>query len=387
MKRIFILVIGFLLITANLYAAGDLIVEGDVGIGTITPRATIDASDAVIFGGTYGSGWTEPNLGTGARLLWYPRKAAFRAGYAYLTSWDNANIGLFSFAIGYGTRAIGNYSTAFGDTVTVSGDQSFGSGYQIIVSGSKSFGLGENVTVSGDGAFGIGSSSYSPTTASGNGSFAGGAYVNPSDFAYGITASGAGSFAWGVVYDYESILASGIASIAIGKTVSATQDFAIALGRDFTNNTTNSFMVGFGQEDFRVESGKGYFSGNVGIGTTAPNTKVDIDGDVALRAGAFTATNGNNNNITIGGRSFIRITGPAAAFSITGIAGGVDGKVVILYNATAQNMTIANESTSSTDINRITTLTGSGIVTTGAGAITLIYDSTASRWIVTSARL
>ncbi len=42
MKRIFILVIGFLLITANLYAAGDLIVEGNVGIGTTTPATTLD---------------------------------------------------------------------------------------------------------------------------------------------------------------------------------------------------------------------------------------------------------------------------------------------------------------------------------------------------------
>ena len=127
--------------------------------------------------------------------------------------------------------------------------------------------------------------------------------------------------------------------------------------------------------------------GNVGIGTTSPNTQVDIAGGIALRAGAFTAVNGSNNNINIGGASFIRITGPTAAFSITGITGGVNGKVVILYNATTYNMTIANENTNSTATNRITTLTGSGVVTTGVGAITLIYDSTASRWIVTSARL
>ena len=128
--------------------------------------------------------------------------------------------------------------------------------------------------------------------------------------------------------------------------------------------------------------------GNVGIGTTAPNTKVDIAGDIALRAGDFTAVNGiNNHNINVGGKSFIRITGPTAAFTITGISGGVNGKVVILYNAATYNMTIANENTNSTATNRITTLTGSGVTTTGVGAITLIYDSTASRWIVTSARL
>lgn len=127
--------------------------------------------------------------------------------------------------------------------------------------------------------------------------------------------------------------------------------------------------------------------GNVGIGTTAPNTKVDIAGDIALRAGAFTAVNVNNNNINIGGTSFIRITGPTAAFTITGISGGVDGKVVILYNATTYNMTVANNSTMSTTSNRILTLSGSSFATSGTGAITLIYDSTASCWIVSSRQL
>ena len=42
MKKILVLMLGFLLITVNLYAAGDLIVEGNVGIGTTTPATTLD---------------------------------------------------------------------------------------------------------------------------------------------------------------------------------------------------------------------------------------------------------------------------------------------------------------------------------------------------------
>lgn len=123
----------------------------------------------------------------------------------------------------------------------------------------------------------------------------------------------------------------------------------------------------------------------VGAGTDTPNTTLDVNGDVALRMGAITAVTGNNNNIVIGNRSFIRITGPAGNFTITGIAGGYDGKMVILYNATATRMALSNESTSSTAANRINTL-GNTINTTAAGgsSVTLIYDATSSRWIVTS---
>jgi hypothetical protein len=125
-------------------------------------------------------------------------------------------------------------------------------------------------------------------------------------------------------------------------------------------------------------------TGNVGIQTTTPNTTADINGDIALRAGSFIAGNGNNNDISIGQRSFVRITGPTAAFTITGIAGGQDGKIVFLYNTTAQNMTIANESASSSAANRILTMSGANESTTTTGNVTLIYDATGQRWIVTA---
>jgi hypothetical protein len=131
-------------------------------------------------------------------------------------------------------------------------------------------------------------------------------------------------------------------------------------------------------------NGRVYAEGNVGIGTTTPNTKVDINGDIALRAGSYTATNGvTNHNIAIGARSFVRITGPTAAFTITGIAGGQDGKMVILYNATGQNMTIANLNANSTAANQILTMSVD-VGTIGTGNVTLIYDATAQKWIVTA---
>jgi len=48
-KKTLILMLGFLLIGVNLYAAGDLIVEGKAGIGTTTPGATLDVRGSAIF--------------------------------------------------------------------------------------------------------------------------------------------------------------------------------------------------------------------------------------------------------------------------------------------------------------------------------------------------
>jgi hypothetical protein len=120
-------------------------------------------------------------------------------------------------------------------------------------------------------------------------------------------------------------------------------------------------------------------AGNVGIGTS-PAATLDVAGAVALRGGAFTAANGANQNIAIPNASYVRITGPTASFSIGGIAGGVNGRVVVLHNATTFNMSLVNEDIGSTTTNRIYTLGAAG--TSGEGSFTLIYSATDNRWIV-----
>ena len=104
---------------------------------------------------------------------------------------------------------------------------------------------------------------------------------------------------------------------------------------------------------------------------------------IQLPIGALTLVNGANNNVALPKKSFARITGPSAVFNITGIRGGADGKVAILYNTTAYAMTITNNATS-TAANRILTNTGSDVATTGTGIVSLIYSVTDSRWILLS---
>ena len=78
-------------------------------------RVNVDAGS--MMGGTYDgdpSGTGIPIEGAGTRLIWYPRKAAFRAGGISGTQWDAANIGSYSFAAGQDVRASGDNATAFG---------------------------------------------------------------------------------------------------------------------------------------------------------------------------------------------------------------------------------------------------------------------------------
>lgn len=105
---------------------------------------------------------------------------------------------------------------------------------------------------------------------------------------------------------------------------------------------------------------------------------------------SLTSTAGTNNNLTLPEGVFFRIDNATGNFSITGLTGGVDGRMIILFspNTAGYRLTIANENASSDAGNRIWTCTNSdlqtGATTNSRGIFTLIYSGTDSRWIVTS---
>lgn len=150
-------------------------------------------------------------------------------------------------------------------------------------------------------------------------------------------------------------------------------------------DTTNTFrLIGLDANN-KVKldpDGTGVYAG------TAFNQITDTTGAIVpvISKTSLALSNGLNSNITIPAASgFARVGGPTGGFSIGGLTNGVDGKLLIFANLTAQQMTIVQESGSSTATNRIATLTGADVVLrSGQSCATFIYSGTDSRWLLVS---
>ena len=159
---------------------------GNVGIGTSTPGELLFVSGGNLAAATtraVGSA-SLPAIaesGAGTRMMWYPKKAAFRAGNVDSTQWDDASIGNYSDAFGYDTLSSGTGSVAMGYGTSASGDGSVAMGWRTTTSGSPSLVAGQYAVV-GNGtpgavgnysvAFGLtGTSTANYAAVTGNGSF------------------------------------------------------------------------------------------------------------------------------------------------------------------------------------------------------------------------
>ncbi|MCW5883775.1 MAG: tail fiber domain-containing protein [Candidatus Kapabacteria bacterium] len=150
--------------------------NGNTGIGTDSPTALLHTNGIgtnagnILFAGEYVSPnpADPPASGSGSRMMWYPNKGAFRAGFANGSQWDKDNIGYFSVAMGASTTASALNSTALGRNTTASGQFSTAMGNETNASGTTSTALGSNTIASGDNSSSFGAF----TTASGSSSAA-----------------------------------------------------------------------------------------------------------------------------------------------------------------------------------------------------------------------
>lgn len=126
---------------------------------------------------------------------------------------------------------------------------------------------------------------------------------------------------------------------------------------------------------------------NLTLTNSSSTYNFDFAGDVAFKVYSISSlANSNNANVNLGTNVSVRIIpGPTAAYGLNGVAGGRNGKFYIVKNATAQTVTIYNESgVDPTPANRIYTQTLANQSVAPNGSFLLIYDSVESRWNLVS---
>lgn len=314
--------------------------NGNVGIGTTLPKARLHVADSSVVFTADGIAASVPGAppvsGTGRRMMWYADKAAFRVGYADMTVWDKDQVGNYSFATGNSSIAYGMYSIAMGTGGTAT------------ASGAISLGGGNNAA----GFYSIAAGYFNRTKSS-----------------------------------FSVAVGDNNVSSDHGGFVAGTFNDTSTVENDRIGPDNRIFQIGNGyRDDARSNAITVLQNGNAGFSTTLPAAKIDINGDLAIREKNLLISIGNNHNVLVGLSSFVNFGNPTAAFTITGIQGGVDGKILTILNTSTFNMTIANLNAGSDPVNRINTLTGADIVTNGNGSVTLQYSIAHNRWMVIAVR-
>ncbi len=275
---------------AGYFASGNVYISNRLGIGTEDPQALIDVTGSAIFEGEYGSG-TIPREGEGSRMMWYPAKAAFRAGL--LTSgrsgaWDADSIGSYSTALGYNTRASGTLGCiAMGYGASALATTSTAIGFFTKADANYAMAFGNYTTASGQSSTAMGWSTVAEggySTAMGYGTRA----EHSGSTAMGQETTAANSYAFAVGY---RTTASGVSSIAMGRETAANGGYTTATGYNTTADAYCSTVIG------RYNVGGGSTSSWI---TSEPVFEIGIGSSSSDRENALTVY--KNGNLEVNGR-------------------------------------------------------------------------------------
>jgi hypothetical protein len=282
-KKILVLIIGLLLMWANVYAEnGDFIVEGNVGIGTDTPTVELDVNGSINLS-PYGT-IKQDNI------------TVFKTDPVKLTTFIGntagiSNTGYYNTAVGARTMqsGTGHYNTAIGlDALMVNT-----TGYYNAAVGVGA--LWKNTTGAKNIAMGNGSL-YRNTTGSENTALGYFAFANITEGNNNIAiGTGAG----------ENIT-SGSNNIIIGYDI----DAPVSTGSN--QLSIGNLIFGTGIDG----TGLDISSGNIGIGTNAPTAKLDVAGNAHI-GGDLTVDGGIQGTFRVDGKIGVGTGSPATGLEIS----------------------------------------------------------------------
>ena len=254
-----------------------------------------------------------------------------------VTNLSSPGTGTDSQKIGNNSSAIGNYTIAYGVSSSASNLASVALGYGALTMGESGITIGTDTRVYGFGGIAIG--------------------IEAGASKYGGISIGALSYS-----DYSN-------SVAIGTAANTTATNQIRLG-------TSSEHVSIPGELRDSKQTNVWFTGT---------NRFDL-------AVSFTATNittlaNGVNLVDPGMKTYLRVSGPTAAYSLDKLQRGWDGRVITIQKTDSYTLTINNESGSAGGAATDRILTGTGAtatITNNPGFCVLQYDATAGRWGVVS---
>jgi hypothetical protein len=231
-------------------------------------------------------------------------------GYAQICGTTNTRTGTCASAIGTSNTVGGDQALAVGQGCTVNGDFSASFGLINSANGGTSFSAGQLCHASGASSIALGANnSASNTNAISIGDDNDATGLHAVCLGENNTSSSTNSISVG-----NDNTSSSTSSVCIGNTNLASQSNAFAIGKHLNANavnafvigagvgtgsnrlistTTNSLMVGFNSNIptlFVGASAGVATTGNVGIGTASPRSKLDVNGKVIIGTKSYTGT-------------------------------------------------------------------------------------------------
>ena len=248
-----------------------------------------------------------PNLGAGSRMMYYPGKGAFRAGYVSGIQWDNVKTGYNSAAFGRSTVASGISSFAAGDSSVAVGHYSIAMGQQDSAIAMYAVAIGHQSKALGNGsrAIGLTANAYgSNSTAIGTAISAEG----PSSTAIGYQASTVGSYSTAIGWqaytqgNYSAAFGSqakayGNYSVAIGNNTQANGASSTAIGNETLAQGASSTAMGYSTQADDFATAMGYNT-SAGIYATAMGLNSQAPGQYSTAMGRGTVATGEHSTAT-----------------------------------------------------------------------------------------